>query len=121
MPYLPSPTYYHLYNNYAQHCIAMLCSLLENNSGHEFCVHVLINSLSEHNKALMADLVQRYGSEIVYHIVDESPLEGLQYRKVRALTKAAYYLIKGYYSDALANVDAANKRYQKEDFFLSLF
>lgn len=34
------------------------------------------------------------------------------------LTKAAYYLIKGYYSDALANVDMAYKRYQKEEFFL---
>lgn len=34
------------------------------------------------------------------------------------LTKAAYYMLKGYYSDALLNVDAANKRYQKEEFFL---
>ena len=80
-------------NNYAQHCVVMLCSLFDNNKGLDFCVHILINDLSEENKKAIIDLSKQYGNEIIFHMVDESLLEDLQYRKHRPLTKAAYYRV----------------------------
>lgn len=80
-------------NNYAQHCVAMLCSLFDNNKELDFCVHILINNLSDDNKNAIIGLSKQYGNEIIFHVVDESLLEGLQYRKHRPLTKAAYYRV----------------------------
>lgn len=80
-------------DNYAQHCIAMLCSLFENNTDLNLCVHILINSLSKETKDYMLQLGSRYHNTVIFHKVDESELNGLQYRKNRPLTKAAYYRI----------------------------
>lgn len=80
-------------DNYAQHCVAMLCSLFDNNKTIEFCVHILIHALSEQNKVSIEKMANFYGCEIQFHIVDETLLEGLQYRKHRPLTKAAYYRV----------------------------
>ena len=33
-------------DNYVQHCMAMLCSLFENNAGYVFHVHLLHHALS---------------------------------------------------------------------------
>lgn len=80
-------------NNYAQHCVAMLCSLFDNNKSYTFCVHILINNLSEQNRVAITEMAKSYGNEAIFHVVDESLLEGLQYRKHRPLTKAAYYRV----------------------------
>lgn len=78
-------------DNYAQHCIAMLCSLFENNKDEKMTVHVLCSNLSESNKKLIRDLSDRYCQKALFHVVDESVLEGVQFRSKRPLTKAAYY------------------------------
>lgn len=78
-------------DKYAQHCIAMLCSLFDNNKEHQICVHVLCNSISEDNKQALMELAKRYNQIICFHSVDETPLEGVQFRSKRPLTKAAYY------------------------------
>lgn len=78
-------------DNYIQHCMAMLCSLYENNKGHEIVLHVVLKSLSDQNRNFISGITQKYGNECHYYIVDESPLEGVQFRKQRPLSKAAYY------------------------------
>ncbi len=78
-------------DNYIQHCMAMLCSLYENNSAHTISLHVLTKSLTETNKKLMDDLSSRYNNKCFFYVVDESPLEGVQFRSERPLSKAAYY------------------------------
>jgi len=80
-------------DNYAQHCAAMLCSLFENNSEATFIVHVLTHTLSADNVAQLQGIASRYHSEIVFHEVDESRLQGVKFRKNRPLTMAAYYRV----------------------------
>jgi len=80
-------------DNYAQHCCAMLCSLFENNKGYEFHIHILTHSLSKNNTDVLNNICLRYNSKLTISDVDESKLEGVQFRKSRPLTKAAYYRI----------------------------
>lgn len=80
-------------DNYAQHCGVMLCSLLENNPGSRYVVHILINeaTFSPDNSGRLRRLVERYGSECVFHDVDCAKIQGMPDRKVRPLGPAAYY------------------------------
>lgn len=78
-------------DNYLQHCVAMLCSLYENNSEHDITVHVLSNSLDESSRDILCELTSRYNNHVIFYSVDETKLEGVQFRKKRPLTKAAYY------------------------------
>lgn len=78
-------------DNYIQHCMAMLCSLFVNNSEHTIFLHVLTKSLTEENKKLIGDLSSKYNNKCSFYNVDESPLEGVQFRSKRPLSKAAYY------------------------------
>lgn len=78
-------------DNYMQHCMAMLCSLYENNSAHTISLHVLTKSLTDANKKLIVDLSSRYKNKCSFYEVDETPLEGVQFRTERPLSKAAYY------------------------------
>ncbi len=78
-------------DNYIQHCMAMLCSLYVNNSGHTITLHVLTKSLTEETKKLIKDLTSKYDNKCFFYEVDESPLEGVQFRSERPLSKAAYY------------------------------
>lgn len=82
-------------DNYAQHCGVMLCSLFENNQGSCYTVHILMNraTLNEENREKLRRLVEHYGSKCVFHHVDTTKLKGVQYRKNRPLTEAAYYRI----------------------------
>lgn len=78
-------------DNYIQHCMAMLCSLYENNKEYDIVLHVVMKLLSEQSRKFISDLTRKYGNECHYYIVDESPLESVQFRKQRPLSKAAYY------------------------------
>lgn len=78
-------------DNYLQHAMAMLCSLFENNKEHNIIVHVLQNNLSSNSRRNINDLSERYSQKVIYYDVDESKLEGVQFRKNRPLSKAAYY------------------------------
>lgn len=81
-------------DNYAQHCAAMLCSLLENNKKvGDISIHILINELSLDNKKNINDLVRRYGATCIFYKVDSRKLQGVKYRKFRPLSEAAYYRV----------------------------
>lgn len=88
-------------NKYLQHCMAMLCSLFETNSDKHFIVHILTGDLSEYNRQQLYTLANRYRNECKIYDVDETPLEGVLFRKNRPLTKAAYYrlLLPSYLSN----------------------
>lgn len=79
-------------NNYIQHCMGMLCSLYEHNKENHIILHFLRNGeLTEKNESFITDITKRYGHEVRFYSVDETPLEGVQFRKKRPLTMAAYY------------------------------
>lgn len=82
-------------DNYAQHCGVMLCSLFENNKQSRYVVHILMNktTLGLENRNRLQRLVEHYESVCVFHHVDGTKLQGVQYRKNRPLTEAAYYRI----------------------------
>lgn len=58
-------------DNYVQHCMAMLCSLFENNAGYIFHVHLLHHALSKHGQQLITALCQRYSCAISFYDIDE--------------------------------------------------
>lgn len=78
-------------NRFIQHTMAMLCSLYENNRQHKIIVHVLQNNLSEESRKYLIDLTDRYNMEISFYTVQEDVLDGVQFRKNRPLSLAAYY------------------------------
>lgn len=78
-------------DKYVQHCMAMLCSLFENNKDKLFSVHILTNNLSNSYQNELTQLALRYNNRIKFYMVDETPLDGVQFRTNRPLTKAAYY------------------------------
>lgn len=77
-------------DNYIQHCMAMLCSVFENNEN-KIHIHVLTHGLSAEGTDSLGALCSRYGAKLSIYHVDESPLEGVWFRKERPLSKAAYY------------------------------
>lgn len=78
-------------DKYLQHAMAMLCSLYENNKMHEITVHVLCKELSDKSQAYIKDLTKHYGNDVFFYNVNEEILEGVQFRKKRPLSMAAYY------------------------------
>lgn len=78
-------------DKYVQHCCAMLCSLFENNKEEQITIHILCNSLSNANQLFLCELANKYEQKICFHFVDETKLNGVQFRNKRPLTKAAYY------------------------------
>jgi len=61
-------------DNYVQHCMAMLCSVLKNNQNHNICIHLLHHALSEKSQELISNMVQRFGAKIYYYDVDINQL-----------------------------------------------
>jgi lipopolysaccharide biosynthesis glycosyltransferase len=78
-------------DNYIQHAMATLCSLFENNISHHIRVHVLQSYLSEKSRCYLSELAHRYNNNVAFYSVDESCLKGVQFRKNRPLSMAAYY------------------------------
>lgn len=78
-------------DKYLQHAMAMLCSLYENNQKHQVMVHILCKDLSDRAKDYINSLSTRYGNQAIYYSVDERKLQGVQFRKNRPLSMAAYY------------------------------
>ena len=58
-------------NNYVQHCMAMLCSLFENNKGYIFNVHLLHHGLSVEGQVLITTLCKNYKNMITFYDIDE--------------------------------------------------
>lgn len=61
-------------DNYVQHCMAMLCSVLENNSNHKVYIHLLHHGLSFEKQQLISHMVERYSANIYYYNVDINQL-----------------------------------------------
>lgn len=79
-------------DNYIQHLMGMLCSLYEHNKDHHIVLHMLRNGkLLPKNEDYIKGITERYGHECRFYTVDETPLQGVQFRKKRPLTMAAYY------------------------------
>lgn len=78
-------------DKFIQHTMAMLCSLYENNREHRVTLHVLQNSLSESSKEYITSITKKYDNEVFYYTVDDTRLKGVQFRKNRPLSLAAYY------------------------------
>jgi len=57
-------------DNYVQHCMAMLCSVFENNRTHSIKVHLLHHGLSLEKQKMMEQLAGRYNNQIIYYDVD---------------------------------------------------
>lgn len=92
-------------DNYIQHCMAMLCSVFVNNRT-SFHVHILTCRLSQKNKEEIQSLCDKYNNMLSVYYVNEEPLEGVQFRKKRPLTKAAYYrlLLSSIISDEIDKI-----------------
>ena len=78
-------------DKYLQHAMAMLCSLYESNKTHQITVHVLCKELSEESKKYIDTLSDHYDNHASFYEVDEGRLTGVQFRKNRPLSMAAYY------------------------------
>jgi lipopolysaccharide biosynthesis glycosyltransferase len=91
-------------DNYVQHLMGMLCSLYEHNKNHHIVLHMLRNgSLLQKNEDFLRGITEKYGHKIKFYNVDETPLQGVQFRKKRPLTMAAYYRLL--LPDILPNLD----------------
>lgn len=58
--------------NYVQHCMAMLCSLFENNKSHHIIIHLLHHELPEDSQIIIKKLCERYNNNIVFYNIDLS-------------------------------------------------
>lgn len=81
-------------DNYVQHCMAMLCSLFENNAGYIFHVHLLHHALSKHGQQLITALCQRYSCAISFYDIDEQYTSEFKISESHPnLSVATYYRI----------------------------
>lgn len=61
-------------DNYIQHCLTMLCSLLENNRKQRLIIHLLHCGLNNISQSLLKELVIHYNAEIIFYEVETSIL-----------------------------------------------
>lgn len=80
-------------NNYVQHSLAMICSILENSNCNGLIFHILIDELDLHFQNELTILIQKYDAECCFHKVDTTALNGVKFRDLEPLTLAAYYRI----------------------------
>jgi lipopolysaccharide biosynthesis glycosyltransferase len=71
----------------------MLCSLFENNKNNKFIIHILISDLNNDTKSKLRGVIEGYTSTCIFHKVDASKLDGVQFREEYPLSIAAYYRI----------------------------
>ena len=83
-------------DNYVQHCMAMLCSLYENNKEHRFAVHLLVNSLSENSRVLISRLGERYQNKTIFHDIDAGLLENIKLNDIQFNGKKMYSIATYY-------------------------
>lgn len=77
-------------NNYVRHCIVTMLSVVES-SGSNYLFHLIVDgSLSKDNKKKLSSFISSSQLNIKLYEVDTSILKGVQFRKTRPLTEAAY-------------------------------
>ena len=77
-------------DNYVQHCMAMLCSLFENNNEHTFVVHILVDNLSLESRNIISSLCDRYDNKAVFYDIDAKLLENIQLNNIQFNGKNMY-------------------------------
>lgn len=81
-------------NNYAMPCGVALVSLFENNKGEDITIHILGTGLSDHNKGLLLQTIDKYGAQSLFYDIQEKELEefelpkdGPQYLSIACCTR----------------------------------
>lgn len=81
-------------DNYIQHCMAMLCSVFENNSKHKITVHVLHHDLSIKAQDFIRSLAGRYNNNVKFYNIDENEIGNVSLSENHPdLSVATYYRI----------------------------
>jgi len=70
-------------DNYLQHCVAMLCSLFENNKEYSFTVHLLVDKLSKESKDFICSLCERYGNTTKFYAIEKKLLENIRLNDIQ--------------------------------------
>lgn len=83
-------------DNYLQHCVAMLCSLFENNRAHKIMVHLLVDSLSKEAREIISSLCERYDNEAVFYDMKQGMLENIQLNDIQFNGKKMYSIATYY-------------------------
>lgn len=84
-------------DNYVQHCMAMLCSLYENNKDYDFVVHLLVSELSSEGRNLISELGERYHNKTVFYDIDDSMVENIKMNTGARFNGKQMYSIATYY------------------------
>lgn len=94
-------------DKYVQHCMAMLCSLYENNKDCEFVLHLLHHNLSQQAQTLINMLTERYHNSVKFYDIDESGISNVKIASNHPdLSIATYYrlLLPGLLDKSIARV-----------------
>jgi len=83
-------------DNYLQHCVAMLCSLFENNKDMKMQVHLLVDSLSQESRNVISSLSERYGNKAVFYDIKPEMLENIQLNDIQFNGKKMYSIATYY-------------------------
>ena len=69
-------------DNFLQHCMAMLCSVFENNKEHEVHVHMMVDEgLSEPSRHMLSALAERYQNKVYIYDIDKELLSSFDVSK----------------------------------------
>ena len=93
-------------NNFVQHCIIMVVSVLTNNPGTE--VYVLTDGLTPKNEQILYEEVENKGGKLHICVIDDEKISALPLSKDKGLShisKATYYRLM--ISDLLPVADKA--------------
>lgn len=80
-------------DNYIQHCLAMLCSLYENNKNSKIHVHLLHHGLSDASVKFVEQLTGRYSNEVTFYSIDNDILKNVNRRTNSPVSIATYYRV----------------------------
>lgn len=69
---------YCINEKYVPYVEVSMCSLLENNIGHDIIVHILTDNIDDANKNKLINLGIRYNQEVKFHEVKDSSLRNLK-------------------------------------------
>lgn len=95
-------------DNYLQHCMAMLCSLFENNKNHKFHVHLLVHSLSQNGRNLISNLGERYQNKTIIYDIDNASVENLKMNTLARFNGKQMYSVATYYRIFLPSLLPSN-------------
>lgn len=80
-------------NRYVKYCVVMLVSLFENNKKGIFDVHIISESLSDDNKKMMNDILQRYQNRLHFYDVGSEILRNCPISPDSYISISTYYRV----------------------------